>query len=453
MKVFWNGKGQSLIEILIALSLVAIFLMMVYYFLNSNQILSLQSYFIERALNLANNEIEKLRDLAKTNFSEIVNSTSSSENFLIERKVEDLDAYTKKVEIKVSWNEPKQKSVSLVSYLVDWKNLPLDDGSGGAGGGGGGGLTGDWRNPVTLSSIDLGPGNEGTDINVKFNTVFISSVAADIKKPDLFLIDVTNPSSPYIKSSLNTGKGANSLSVKQNYVYLAHNNNENQLQIVDISNENSPFLVNSITLPNNNSISLSVFAFKNYVVITTRQSLGEEVFIYDISNPVSPILLSSLDFNSDINDVFVLKDRLYLVGNKIYLYDIVNPSQPILLSSYLLVNDTGYSLFPLSYNLLLVGGSRKLYFLDTSDLNNLNIISFFDAGGRINDIYARENMAFLATSNPNTEFQIVNYSDINSPYLYSFYNFPQDATGIDYRNNLVFVSVRSNDALRVITSR
>jgi hypothetical protein len=460
MKVFWNGKGQSLFEILVALVLVSIFLVTAYYVLNANQILSLQSSFFERALNLANNEIEKLKDLSKTNFSSITNSTSSYENFLIERNVTDLDSYTKKVEIKVSWEKPKAKSVSLISYLVDWKNIPIDDGSGGAGGGGGGGLSGDWRFPTTLSSIDLGPGNAGTDINVKFSTVFISSVAADEKKPDLFLIDVTNPRNPFIKSSLNTGKGINSLSVKQNYAYLAHNSNSQQLQIVNISNESSPYLVSSTTLPNNNTIPLSIFAFTlpsgqgNYLAITTQRSSGNEVFIYDVSNPNSPILLSSLNFDADINDVFVLKDRLYLSSNKIYIYNISNPSSPSLLSNLTLPgNDIGYSLFPLSYNLLLVGGSRKLYFIDTSNLNNLNIISTYDAGGKINDIYARENLAFLATSNPNTEFQIVDYSNINSPYLYSSYNFPQEATGIDYRNNLVFVSVRSNDALRIITSR
>ena len=44
------------------------------------------------------------------------------------------------------------------------------------------------------------------------------------------------------------------------------------------------------------------------------------------------------------------------------------------------------------------------------------------------------------------------FSSSTSPVLHSSFNFPQVATGVDYEDNLVYVSVRSNDALRIITS-
>ncbi len=456
MKVISIGKGQILVEILLVIFMFSLALLIVYQIVRSNIYLSENYFYYKKALDLGNNEFERLRDLAKTDFFQITNTTTQKDIFSIRRDVIDLDQYTKKVTLNISWNLNKPSSLSLTAYLVDYKHIPVDNGLGGANGGGGSGLAGDWSHPTTLSSIDLGPGNAGTDVNVKFNTVYISSVASDYKKPDLFIIDVTNPSSPSIKSSINTGKGANSLSINGNYVFLANNDTSNQLQIVDISNEFSPRLISSTTLPSNSSIPLSIFAFKNYVVITTaNSSSGNEVFIYDVSQPQNPQYISSLNFDTDINDSFVLRDRLYLAGDKIYIYNIATPTAPSLLLSGLPLpnNEKIYSIFPVSYNLLLAGGNSKLYFIDTSDLNHPIIISSYNAYGQINDIYARENLAFLATSNSNNEFQIVNYSSLNNPILYSSYNFPQNATGIDYRNNLIFVSVRSNDALRIITSQ
>jgi hypothetical protein len=459
MKDLLIGKGQILIEIVITVTLVSVFLIIAYYAFNSNQLLSLKAVNYLQAISLANNEIEKLRDFSRTNFSQIVNTTTTNGNFLIERIVSDIDASTKKVNLKVSWNFGQPQSLILTSYFVDWKNIAADDGSGGANGGGGTGLSGNWANPRILASVDFGLGVQGTDVNVKNNTVFVSAVSSNNAKPDLFIVDVSDPSNPSIKSSINTGPGVNSLAVKGNYAYLANNNNQNQLQIIDISNELAPSLIKQITLPNNNATPLSIFAFKNYVIISTGMSTaGKEVFIYDVNNPLSPSLVSSINIDKNVNDIFVYNNRLYLSAvDSFYIYDISNIASPVLLSNFMMLartSDFSMSLFPVSNDLLLVGGALRLFFIDTSNLDSIRVISSIAvSNNKISDIYARENLAFLATSNANREFQIVNYGNINSPSLYAYLNFPQEATGIDYRNNLIFVSVRSNDALRIITSQ
>lgn len=456
-----SNKGQILLENLLVLFLTSIFLSIIFSFLRSYQLLNIYSENYLHAQEIAFSEKENLKSLAKTNFDQIKNETRIIDNFYKENiLVTDLDNYTKKIELEIKWQEQREKSYKISFYLTDWKNSPLDDGSGGATGGGGSGLIGDWQNPRTLASIDLGSGNRGTDVSVKFNTVFISSIASDEKKPDLFIIDVSDPSSPYIKSSINTGKGVNSLSVRNNYVYLVHNNNQKQFQIVDISNENSPQLIKQVTLPNNYAFALSVFAFDHYVVIGTKKNpIGKEiVFIYDVQDSLNPQLLSSLETSGlDANDLFVLNKKLYIASGisdrgLILVYDINTPSSPRFLYSFSIPGKRFLSIFPLSDNLLFTGTQDYLYLLDTSSTTNIQILGSYNAQGKINDIYAREGLAFLATDNSNTEFQVVNYSDPTNLYLYSSYNFPQSATGIDYRNNLVFLSVRSNDALRILTS-
>ena len=70
----------------------------------------------------------------------------------------------------------------------------------------------------------------------------------------------------------------------------------------------------------------------------------------------------------------------------------------------------------------------------------------------LNDLVVRDYLAFLATSDSNRAFQVWNITDPSNITFWSSLQFPQVATGIDYEDNLVYVSVRSNDALRIITS-
>ena len=74
-------------------------------------------------------------------------------------------------------------------------------------------------------------------------------------------------------------------------------------------------------------------------------------------------------------------------------------------------------------------------------------------GGWINDITCvGGDLAFLATEDSNKEFLIVNLADPDNISEYAFLNFPANATGIDFAGNKVFLSVRSTDALLIITS-
>jgi len=74
-------------------------------------------------------------------------------------------------------------------------------------------------------------------------------------------------------------------------------------------------------------------------------------------------------------------------------------------------------------------------------------------GGDVNDITCvGGDLAFLATSDANKEFMIVNLADPDNLVEHASLNYPALATGIDFADNKVFMAVRSNDALRIITS-
>jgi hypothetical protein len=105
----------------------------------------------------------------------------------------------------------------------------------------------------------------------------------------------------------------------------------------------------------------------------------------------------------------------------------------------------------------LLGGNHanhhEFHILDISSSSLPQNLGSKDIGADVNDLRIRDNLAFLATADSNKEFQVWNISDPTNITLWSSFNFPQVATGIDYEDNVVYVSVRSNDALRIITSQ
>lgn len=70
---------------------------------------------------------------------------------------------------------------------------------------------------------------------------------------------------------------------------------------------------------------------------------------------------------------------------------------------------------------------------------------------KVNGVRVSGRFAFLATEDSNEEFQVLDISNPASiPAPVSTYNFPQEATGVDFENNIIYSSVRSNDGLRII---
>jgi hypothetical protein len=94
--------------------------------------------------------------------------------------------------------------------------------------------------------------------------------------------DITNPSNPVIKSNFKRDTFLKEIDFYNNFAYLVY---YDSLIILDISNVNSPAIVNSIPSPAFHHIVISnnylyAFDFPNFKV-------------YDISNPSNPNLIYS----------------------------------------------------------------------------------------------------------------------------------------------------------------
>lgn len=451
--------GQSVIEVLVALALLAIGLIAAIIVVFGGQSLSIDTRQNQKAIAIARENLEFAEDEARQDFHGIAYSSSTDGIFLKEIIVEPVSSDMTKIVSRVSWQiDPlRTQKIELTTLVTNWK---LEQATGGDTGGDP--PFGDWRNPQTLGSVDLGPGNQATDIDVVNKIVFLSAEASAPAKPDFFVVDATNGQSPFIVSSINTGSSLNALDVTGTHAYLANRDVNAQLQVVDVANIASPLLVASLKLPGvsgTGGIGHSIFYYNSRVYVGTKKATGPEFHIIDVSNPTNPISLGSREIGYDVNFIHVNGTTAYIAtSDDVQELKILNVSDPALISQIGFYNAPGsedaISVY-FSESKLYLGrvdaSANELYILDITS-STPQLLGSQNFSTDITGIIARDFLGFFGTTDSNKEFQVWNVSSSASLEFWSGFNFPQVATGLDYEDNLVYVAVRSNDALRIITS-
>ncbi|MFH0890961.1 MAG: hypothetical protein V1856_02935 [Candidatus Liptonbacteria bacterium] len=461
-----NGRtGQSTIEIMVALLILTSALVGAVMVIFGGQSLVIDSKEGNLALRLARENLERTIVAAKNSYFSLADSTVAEGEFTKTITVEEAGANTVKVTSRVTWQtDPIRLQEQEVSMLVtDWYNVSQTGGDTG-----GGGTSGDWRNPRTLGSIDLGAGLSATDLDVMNRIVYMTAEASDSKKNDFVVVDATNGEAPFVTAGIDVGSSLNALDAAGNYAYVASRSTSKQLKIIDISNISAPVMVSSTTLPGvsgSGAVGQSIFYFGNRAFIGTQKASGPEFHIMDVTNPLAPVSLGSLEINEDIYSIYVSGNVAYLGtsdDDEIRILNVSNPAAITELGRYNILGSTEDSrVAHLVGNKLYVGRTKggdhadhhELAILDVSSSTTPVLLGSKNFITDINDLRTRDGLVFLGTSDSNQEFQVWDASDPQNIELWSFFNFPQVATAVDYENNLVYVAVRSNDALRIITSQ
>lgn len=206
-----------------------------------------------------------------------------------------------------------------------------------------------------------------------------------------YFIEVTNPSAPVVRDYV-AGAAQNSLwremKTYQNYAYLVSDDNNNRLQIVDLS-----YLPDSVhVVYNSNTLftkAHTVFVEGDKLYCGGITKVGGSKFsmaVYSLANPASPVLLRSL--NQDypainyVHDMFVRNDTVYAsTGDPgLFIFKYNSNNTFTLLADYTNYLDVGYN-----HSSYLTPDSKTMVFcdevptglavkvLDISDFGNLTL--------------------------------------------------------------------------------
>ncbi len=278
--------------------------------------------------------------------------------------------------------------------------------------------------------VNLGPGNASTDIEVRNSIAYLTADSAIAASPDLYIIDLHDPTAPILMSSLNTGPGLSTIEVAGHYIYTANLSTTNQLQIFDISDRTKPTLLTKFKLPlpdasSTAPLATSIFYRNGLVYLGTEKWQGDEFSIIDVKNPLNPIYLGGFKTDTLVNDIYVQDNLAYLATSDIgqmRILDINDPSNIKLVETFSpsgWETQEGKSLSFFEGKLMLgrtTGGfnnknNPELFIFSTT--TPLQTDKTRDVPGGVYDLVFRPPFIYLSTILSGSEFQILS-SDLTS---------------------------------------
>ena len=113
--------------------------------------------------------------------------------------------------------------------------------------------------------------------------------------------------------------------------------------MVSISNPAQPTLVTSYNLTsvnsgNENNDAVAVDAVGNILALARVNSVGQELFIFNITNPLAPNLISKLHLNGNPQDLKLLNNRIFIASDdnnkELQVVSISDPTLPSLTATF-----------------------------------------------------------------------------------------------------------------------
>jgi len=184
--------------------------------------------------------------------------------------------------------------------------------------------------------VQIGSFTKGSDLAINVEVVGDYAFVT-YSVHGLIVLDISDPTSPDQVGSYPI-PNARTLKIQGDYAYIVY---DNQIRIVDISNPLGPVWVSSI--------STGIGGFKigldGDILAVAEKSSGNPpaISFYNISNPISPILQSTITTTNVVTEI-VIKNKIAYAADGIAgmkVIDIKNPMAPIVSNSIAGINTNG----------------------------------------------------------------------------------------------------------------
>lgn len=525
LKMLKNKFGFSLGEILLAICLFAIFTVGIAYL--SLDTLDRNSKIIQNneALFYAQEGIEATRNIRDKNYLFLTNgdhglnfennewsfglAPETIDNFYkriitvsdVYRDVEGnidpegdvFDMDTKKIEVKIEWSQKEiiPRSITLTEYMSNWKRndwltttreefnagtfdqtevRDIEEGSSGNDGG------------IVLVEIDAkndfyssaNVGHHAHDVVVDGNYAYLATNDA---QKGLNIIDITNPATPKIVSSvyLAGGKG---VYIKKNgdYIYESIMDATKGFAIINVANPTNPFYTKIIKM---SRFANSIDTKDNYIYVGIDKA-SKGLKVYDVTSKTAPILKKTIIFPDAVRAIKIDGNNAY-VG----LYDdrwglrVLNISDPL---NIIQINASNVgeevNAMAISGNILFIGtetrsghdyddyyyyyyyyyynyynhhGRNSLKVVDISSPQHPVLLTSIDTGGQIRDLAIFGDYLYAAVDRTRSGLAVINISNPYSPYLAYAMDVGGRGEGIDSDGNYIYIATgTSNKGLVIV---
>lgn len=378
------------------------------------------------ALDLAQRLLAKQEILARDDFR-LANGDEAQEGiFSGAVNVSRHSFFEKIARAEVEWSAAgRSQKIALETLIADYGQTAGNDTCDSF-------LTGDWKNPQIIKTIDFSDFAESAsstyaigDIDVYKNKLYVAIEKTGTKTDSTFFIfDVDNPSFPTLLNKMDnaptTINGFGSLAVNKNYAYFANNHNSDfstcsqnyncaQLQIINLDSS----VISNFKLPEifgKSGQGNSIFYKNGYIYLGLTKANGPEFNIIKVNDVNNPVVVGSFEIGAGINDIYVKGDYAYLAtadsARELIILNIANPATPTLLADYNLLPDIagwGYGKSvqvignKIYFGRTYIANSPEFYLLDHNQ-SSINVLGNYSENGdpfSVNGLIVRGNLAFV----------------------------------------------------------
>ncbi len=421
MKNRFRKKAFSLIEIILGVTIFAIFSISLMGLTVETTTRDVSTSLKEEALFYAQEGLESTRNIRDIAYLSLTNGdhgllfASGSWNFAA--APEDIDGFysrtitvedvyrdgtgsiaedgtffdpdTKKVSSEIEWIENGiiPKSVILEAYLSNWRGD-------------------DWIQ-TTCAEFDLGTYED---------TITEGLVAPPVDNCGIKLSEIEEVSEFF--SSVDLGKHGTDVDVDGNYAYMTVNSYSKGFSVIDVSDPENPFLADDLDVE---SKGRSVTKSGNYAYIGVRSN-SDSVAIINVSNPSSVYIESQIGLGGYGNSTAVDGNNLFLGVNKsrysFLSYDVTSKASPSYMDDLDFHDEV--QAIALDGNYAYVGlddDHEALRIADVSDVNDMQKISSLDVDEEINAIEILGTIAYLGIEEDDDSLIVVDISDPYDPEI------------------------------------
>lgn len=203
-------------------------------------------------------------------------------------------------------------------------------------------------NPTSIGTYNVDTSIDATDVFVDGNYAYLVRSSTANTQPEFFVFDVSNPASPILKSSLDIGYTVNDVFVSFNRAYLATNNPNRELLVIDVANKSAPTVASWYNAPGATR-GLSVVAtqmagwteyfstFRIYLGLE-RNNAGPEFVVLNGAPSIAPVALGTLELGGDLRSISAGPHAVFVGtgrSNKEFgVINVANPAAPAEVWSY-----------------------------------------------------------------------------------------------------------------------
>ena len=230
-------------------------------------------------------------------------------------------------------------------------------------------------NPIKIGDFAA----RSNDIVIKDQYAYIANYG------DLTILDVSNPEDLEEVGNLKTDGYIYEIAVQGDYAYVA--NSLAGFKIINISNPENPEQVGVFDIEDDGAHHVAVQGEYAYVTF-------DSLVVLDISDPTSPIQISS--FDSYIYAIAVQDDYVYITRNNVFcILDNSDPTNLVEIGSYVL-DDYCWDIVIHNNYAYMANERAGLTILDISDPTNIIKTGFFDTGDMARGVAVNDDYALVA---------------------------------------------------------